>query len=112
MKKTTPIESTPPLQKLSNATTTLILGICSIVLSFCCCLVYIPAGLICGIITIIISDKDVQLLKENPDGYSDAGNHKAGRICAFIGLGMFVVSTLFKIILFIKGIYDNPSLLF
>ena len=100
------------LLKLPNATTTLVLGICSIV--GCCC--YGVPGLICAIIALIISAKDVKLLKENPDGYSDAGNHKAGRICAWIGLGIFVVGILFYIIYFViilgigfsEGIYDNP----
>ena len=100
IEKITPIESTPPLQKLPNATTTLVLGICSIV-GCCCCLMYIPAGLICGIIALIISAKDEKLLKENPDGYSDAGNHKAGRICAWIGISIFVATLLITIISYI-----------
>jgi len=97
IEKTTPIESTTPLQKLPNATTTLVLGICSIV--GCCC--YGVPGIICGIIALIISAKDEKLLKENPDGYSDAGNHKAGRICAWIGIGIFVATLLITIIFYI-----------
>ena len=38
------------------------------------------------------------LLKANPEGYSDAGNHKAGRICAFIGLGISALYFVFFIV--------------
>ena len=91
-------ETAPPLQKLPNATLTLILGILSI-LSCCCCG---GIGVLPAAIALILSGKSNKLLKENPNGYSDAGNHKAGRIIAIIGLvfnilGLFY--TLFNIIL-------------
>ena len=81
-------------QKLPNATGTLVLGICSIVGSCC----YGIVGLICGIIALMISKEANKLLKENPDGYSDAGNHKAGRVCAIIGVSL---SALYVIIIFV-----------
>ena len=109
-------ETAPPLQKLPNATLTLILGILSI-LSCCCCggLGVLPAA-----IALILSGKSNKLLKENPDGYSDAGNHKAGRIIAIIGLVFNVLGlfyNLFNIIVYggiawidaiNNTIYDSP----
>ena len=90
-------EAGPSLQKLPNATLTLILGILSI-LGACC---YGLPGLIAGIIALIMSSKSNKLLKENPDGYSDAGSHKAGRICAMIGLGFSVLYMMLMLIYFI-----------
>jgi len=81
-------------QKLPNSTATLVLGIISI-LGSCC---YGIVGLICGIIALFISKKSNQLLKENPNGYSDSGNLKAGRICAIIGV---VLSALMVIYMFL-----------
>ena len=88
------------LAKLPNATLTLILGIASIV----CC------GPITGIIALIVSAESNKLLKENPDGYSDSGNHKAGRICAWIGIGLTVVSIFVYLLFFFLavGAYSDP----
>lgn len=63
--------------QLPNATATLVLGILSIVVCF-----------ICGIIALVISNKDIAMYKANPDLYSAASynNIKAGRICALIGI--------------------------
>ena len=63
--------------QLPNATATLVLGILSIVICF-----------ICGIVALIISNKDVAMYKANPELYSVASynNIKAGRICAIIGI--------------------------
>jgi Na+-transporting methylmalonyl-CoA/oxaloacetate decarboxylase gamma subunit len=63
--------------QLPNATATLVLGILSIVICF-----------ICGIVALIISNKDVAMYKANPELYSAASynNIKAGRICAVIGI--------------------------
>ena len=80
-------------QKLPNAVATLILGILSIV-GGCC----YGSGLIFAIIALIISANSNKLLKANPEGYLDAGNHKAGRICAFIGLGLGALWFLFLIV--------------
>ena len=81
-------------QKLPNAVATLILGILSI-LGSCC---YGIPGIIMAIIALIISSNSNKLLKANPEGYSDAGNHKAGRICAFIGLGISALYFIFFIV--------------
>jgi len=67
---------------LPNATATLVLGILSIVVCF-----------ICGIVALVISNKDISMYKANPELYSEASynNIKAGRICAIIGIGLQVV---------------------
>jgi M penetrans paralogue family 26 len=76
-------------QQLPNATATLVLGILSIVVCF-----------ICGIIALVISNKDVALYKANPEQYSLASynNIKAGRICSIIGLCLQVVGIIAYII--------------
>ena len=91
-------ETSPPLQKLPNATLTLILGIFSL-LACCCC----GVGILPAAIALILSAKSNKLLKENPNGYSDAGNHKAGRIIAIIGLSfslLYFLYNLFSMILY------------
>ena len=98
-----PSNTTPKdkLATLPNATLTLILGIASIV----CC------GPITGIIALIVSAESNRLLKENPDGYSDSGNHKAGRICAWIGIGLTVVYIFVYMIFFFIAVgttYNAP----
>jgi hypothetical protein len=68
--------------QLPNATATLVLGILSIVVCF-----------ICGIIALVISNKDIALYKANPELYSAASynNIKAGRICSIIGIVLQLV---------------------
>ncbi len=63
--------------QLPNATATLVLGILSIVICF-----------ICGIIALVISNKDMALYRANPELYSVSSynNIKAGRICSIIGI--------------------------
>jgi hypothetical protein len=75
--------------QLPNATATLVLGILSIVVCF-----------ICGIIALVISNKDIALYKANPELYSAASynNIKAGRICAIIGLALQVIGIIIYII--------------
>lgn len=75
-------------QQLPNATATLVLGILSIVVCF-----------ICGIIALIMSNKDVSLYKNNPELYSETSynNIKAGRICAIVGIALQVVGLMLYI---------------
>ncbi len=63
--------------QLPNATATLVLGILSIVVCF-----------ICGIIALVISNKDMAMYRANPELYSVSSynNIKAGRICSIIGI--------------------------
>ncbi len=55
-------------QNLPNATATLVLGIISIIGSFC----YGIIGLICGIVGLILANKDRSLYRASPDLYSPA----------------------------------------
>ena len=73
--------------ELSTATAALICGILSILGGLC----YGIGGLIMGIVALAVSNKDNELLKADPEGYSDAGNLRAGRICAIIGIVLFVL---------------------
>lgn len=77
-------------QPLNNATATLVLGILSIVVCF-----------ICGIVALVISNKDVSLYKANPELYSEGSynNIKAGRICAIIGIVLQAAAIVFYIII-------------
>ncbi|MBN2521894.1 MAG: hypothetical protein JXB24_01405 [Bacteroidales bacterium] len=64
---------------LPNASSTLVLGILSLVLGC-------GFGLILGIIGLIISKEGKQLYEENPDAYSGFANLNAGRILCIIGI--------------------------
>lgn len=77
---------------LPNATAVLVLGIISIVLSFC----YGVFGVTLGIIAIVLSNKDLKLYNTNPDLYKGIQNLNAGRICGIIGLS---IGSLFLLIL-------------
>jgi len=99
------MENQPPPQQqysfnpqipLPNATTVLVLGIISIV----GCLCYGIPGLICSIIALILSGKDLKLYKANPDAYTpgSASNLKGGRICAIVGL---CLSTLYFLLVIV-----------
>jgi hypothetical protein len=79
-------------QNLPNATASLVLGIISIVGAFC----YGIVGLICGIIGLILANKDRKLYLDAPDLYSSSSfsTTNAGRTCSIIGLiisGLFIV---------------------
>lgn len=67
---------------LPNATAVLVLGITSIVLSFC----YGVFGVVLGIIALVLSNKDLKLYHLNPELYKGIQNLNAGRICGIIGL--------------------------
>lgn len=85
--------------ELSTATAALICGILSIGGGLC----YGIGGLVMGIVTLGVSSKDNQLLKADPEKYSDAGNLRAGRICAKIGISLFVIWLLIVIIAIIAS---------
>ena len=70
------------VKELPNATATLVLGILAVVFMGC----YLIPGIVLGIIALMVSSKDQDLLERNPNKYSNSGSHKAGRICAKIGI--------------------------
>lgn len=84
---------------LPNATATLVLGILSIVACF-----------ICGIVALIISNKDLAMYKNNPELYSAASysNIKAGRVCAIIGIALQVIGLILYIAI-IAFFVSQPS---
>lgn len=85
----------PPTQKpmLPNATTVLVLGICSIVFG---CVVIV--GLALGIIGIVLSSKGRKLYKENPTGYEGYGQLNAGFIMSIIGTSLGALALVYWII--------------
>lgn len=74
--------------QLPNATAVLVLGILSIVVCF-----------ICGIVALILSNKDIALYKANPELYNQGSynNIKAGRTCAIIGIVLQVLGIILYI---------------
>ena len=77
---------------LPNATTVLVLGICSIV--FSCVFV----GLVLGIIGIVLSGKGRKMYKEAPALYEGYGQLNAGFIMSIIGTCIGALYTLYYII--------------
>ena len=77
---------------LPNATTVLVLGICSIV--FSCFFV----GLVLGIIGIVLSGKGRKMYKEAPALYEGYGQLNAGFIMSIIGTSLGALYTIYWII--------------
>jgi len=86
-------------QNLPNHVAVLVLGICSIVFSFCCSLI----GIIPGIIALVLASNSTKLYSAAPENYtvSSFKNIKAGRICALIGI---VVGALFFVLSLVLNI--------
>lgn len=98
-------------KNLPNATAVLILGISSIPL--CCCFGGV-AGLILGIVGLILANKDLGLYAASPDSYTSKSynNLKAGRICAIIGLIfsiLYVMLAVWLIMTFGWEVLSNPE---
>lgn len=93
-------------QALPNATAALVLGIISIITCWC----YGIVGIICGIIALVISGKDMAAYKAQPMRYSAGSysNLKAGRVCAIIGLILSFLAGL--VILFIIMVFGIAGL--
>ena len=94
---------------LPNATAVLVLGICSIVFSFC----YGVPGLVCGIVGLVMSNKPIKEYKMNPGRFKDSSykNMNAGRICSIVGLsisGLFFLGIL-AYVMFIGAIFGGMS---
>lgn len=81
-------------QDLPNASAVLILGILSIVATWC----YGIFGLVFAIVALVLAKKDLELAKNDPNKYTSQSqaNLKAGKVIAIIGL---VISTLFILIM-------------
>lgn len=88
-----PRQPYPMQQTLPNATAVLVLGILSIVICF--------AGVVMGIIALVLSNKDLRLYRLSPELYTSGSiaNLKAGRTCAIIGTILNGLLSLLYIIL-------------
>lgn len=84
---------------LPNATAALVLGIISIVGAFC----YGIVGIICGIIGLVLANKDRKMYQSAPEFYSSASfsTSNSGRICSIIGLVLGSIFFLIMVIYFI-----------
>jgi len=76
---------TPYQQSVPNATAVLVLGIISI--PTCCC-GYGVIALICAIIALVLASSGAKAYAANPAAYTESSykNLNAGKICAWIGL--------------------------
>jgi M penetrans paralogue family 26 len=85
---------------LPNATASLVLGIISIVGAFC----YGIVGIICGIIGLVLANKDRKLYQSTPELYSASSfsTSNAGRVCSIIGL---IIGALFFVIIVIYFVF-------
>ncbi len=93
----------PAPQNLPNANIVLVLGILSILL--CWWYFISAAGIILGIIALVLANREKALYNTNPSQYtiSSLNNVKTGRICAIIGITISVVVFVF-VMLMIAGI--------
>ena len=78
-----------------NSQGILILGIFSLVTSFCCGGIGV-VGLVLGIIAVSMSSKATQIYEQNPKAYTESSykNINAGKICGIIGIclnGLMIV---------------------
>lgn len=73
--------------QLPNSNAILLLGIFSIVTSFCCSF-FALIGLVLGIVALSMAPRAVELYQANPSMYTENSykNISAGRVCAIIGI--------------------------
>jgi hypothetical protein len=98
----------PVPQNLPNANLILILGILSI---FLCWWHFVSiAGIVLGIIALVLAKKETVLYYTNPAGYtiSSLNNVKTGRICAIIGLTIAIIVFVFVMLLVIGVLATLP----
>ena len=94
-------------QNLPNATTVLVLGILSIVLS---CWYFSIIGVVLSIIALVLASKDLTLYYSNPGKFtlSSFNNLKAGRVCAIIGLTVAIIFFIFLILILVGVLVTMP----
>ena len=82
-----------------NATGVLVLGIVALVVWFC----YGIPGIICAIISLVMSKKGKEDYLANPGMYKESSynNLKAGRVCAIIGLCLGCLWILYIIVVLV-----------
>lgn len=97
-------------QSLPNATTSLVLGILSILTCIC----YGIIGLPLGIIAFVLGKKALREFNENPENYSGSGNATAGKITGIIGIILNLIYLSFIAFIIYKIGFDalqDPELL-
>ena len=84
--------------KLPKDTATLVLGIITIVMGFCCQ----PIGLITGILALVFGNQGRSLYDANPEEYlqSSYSNIKIGGILGIIGLVISIALIIYQILWF------------
>jgi len=93
---------------IPNSQGILILGIFSLVTTFCCGGIGF-VGVILGIIAVVMSSKAEQMYAENPAAYTEASykNVNAGRICGIIGIvvnGVMILAGIIYLIIIGAGL--------
>ena len=81
-------------RELPNSTLILVFGILSIV-GYCC---YGIAGIIFGIIALVMSKRAMEIYNTDPHLYTGYNNVKTGKILAIIGLVLSGISILITIV--------------
>ncbi|WP_026935349.1 CCC motif membrane protein [Christiangramia echinicola] len=94
-------------RELPNSTLILVFGILSII--GCCC--YGVAGVIFGIIALVMSKRAIEIYSADPELYTGYNNVKTGRILAIIGLvlsALSLISTIAAVIMYggLEGIQE------
>ncbi|MBV9986833.1 MAG: hypothetical protein JO301_04090 [Chitinophagaceae bacterium] len=94
-----------PLRRrpLPNATTILVLGICSVVLGC------FAVGLVTGIIGLVLSRKSKAIYRDNPELYDDYGNLQAGFILSIIGICIGGLATLYYMFIFLVVLFGGTT---
>lgn len=95
---------------IPNSQGILILGIFSMVTTFCCCGTGF-VGLVLGIIAVVMSPKAIDMYEQNPGAYTEGSfkNVNAGRICGIIGVvinGVLIMAGIIYLILAGAGLTD------
>ena len=92
-------------QNLPNSSIALVLGIISIIGSVC----YGIVGLICGIVGLILANKDRRLYQAAPELYqsSSYGTSNAGRTCSIIGIILSSLLIVIIVLVFVGLIYTS-----
>ncbi|MDX1761781.1 MAG: CCC motif membrane protein [Christiangramia sp.] len=83
-------------RELPNSTLILVFGILSII--GCCC--YGVAGIVFGIIALVMAKRAIEIYNSEPELYTGYQNVKTGRILAIIGLVLSGISIIANIIFF------------
>ena len=95
------------IQALPESTAVLVLGILSILGSFC----YGIPGLILGIIAVAMAVKPDRVYKADPSRYTATSynNMKAGKICGIVGICLSALILLIAVIAVVSALNSRPS---